>query len=75
MTSQELIGSSRPAKRVDLSRYRVLHEDGKRLITGRFERAWKTRDCEPEESFEPFVFAFIALNAWVSCVTGFDRDT
>ncbi len=75
VTCEELIRSGRTTGRADLSRYRVLHKDGKRLITGWFERAWEARHCEPEESFEPFVFAFIALNAWASCVTGFDRDT
>ncbi len=74
VTCEELTGSGRTAGKADLSQYGVLHEDGKRLIAGWFERAWEARDCEPEESFEPFIFAFIALNAWASCITGCDRD-
>ena len=45
---------------------------GRRLIRGWFERAIEQRNCDAEESSEPFVFAFIALNGWASCVTTFD---
>ena len=45
---------------------------GRRLIRAWFERAIEQRNCDAEESSEPFVFAFIALNGWASCVTTFD---
>ena len=48
---------------------------GRRLIRGWFERAIEQRNCDAEESSEPFVFAFIALNGWASCVTTFDQGT
>ena len=64
----------RANERTDLPKYRRLQSDGRRLISGWFEKAWAERDCEPENSFEPFVFAFIAMNAWASCVTSRDAD-
>jgi hypothetical protein len=58
----------------DFTQYRILHEDGRQLISGWLRRAWHERDCEPIDSFEPYIFAFITLNAWASCVTGHDDD-
>ena len=55
-------------------RYETLHQDGRQLIQGWFERAAENRDCPPDESFEPFIFLWIALNAWASCVTLRDTD-
>jgi hypothetical protein len=71
---EELIRNPRLTDKVDLSRYRTLHPDGRRLVSGWFQRAWEARNCTPANNFEPFIFAFIALNAWASCVTTFDRD-
>lgn len=75
MICTELIRDGSLREKVRLSRYSALHGDGRRLIRGWFERALEQRNCEAEESFEPFVFAYIALNGWASCVTTFDRDT
>jgi hypothetical protein len=72
--SAELVRNPKLAVRVDLSRYWALHPEGQRLVSGWFKRAWQKRNCDPEDSFEPFVFAFIALNGWASCVSGLDRD-
>jgi len=74
VTCHELVRSRRLARRVRLSRYRELHPDGRELISGWFERAWYMRDCEAEDSFEPFIFTWIAFNGWAACVTGLDRD-
>lgn len=56
------------------SRYNDLHDDGKRLIAGWLQRAWKAHGQHLEEPFEPFIFAWIAFNAWGACVTGEERD-
>ena len=74
VTRQELVGSDNIADDVDLARYSRLHRDGKGLIRQWFERAWTRRDCRPEESFEPFIYAWFALNGWAACVTGYDAD-
>jgi hypothetical protein len=45
------------------------------LINGWFEdRAWKMLDCNKENSFEPFIFLWIAFNAWGTCVTKKEQD-
>lgn len=56
-----------------LDRHRSLHEDGKRLITAWFERAWEQRGNE-EATFEAFIFAWMSVNAWAACVTEQDQD-
>jgi len=61
-------------KKVSFDNYVGLHREGKRLICGWFNRAWRNRDCSPENSFEPFIFAWIAFNSWGMCVTGYERD-
>jgi hypothetical protein len=60
---EELMRNPRLAGRVDRSRYWTLHPEGRRLVSGWFERAWQARDCDPEDSFEPYIFAFVAFNA------------
>src|SRR5262245_57209145 len=72
MTCQEL-KASRPMKH-DFGRYDVLHPEGRRLISGWFERAWQARECKDEDSFEPFIFTWFAVNGWAACVTGVDQD-
>ncbi len=67
--NEQLIGS------VDFNRFQHLHHDGKCLIVGWFKRAWDKKDYPPEEeSFEPFIFAWIALNGWGSCITTLDNE-
>ena len=60
--------------KVNFDNYEFLHEDGKRLVIGWFDRAYKYRNCPPEMSFEPFIFAWIAFNSWGMCVTGYEHD-
>ena len=55
-------------------RYEVLHRDGKNLIDTWFARANNKACCTAKESFEPFIYCWIAFNAWASCVNGEDRD-
>ncbi len=64
---------SGPAPRVDLHRFRALHQEGQRLVTSWFERAYQAREDEGE-CFEAFIFAWFAVNGWAACVTGKDRD-
>ncbi len=65
---------TRNGNRVEIGRFQTLHDDGRRLIISWFERALGYRDCVPEESFEPFIFAWLAFNAWAACVTEADKD-
>jgi hypothetical protein len=74
MVCPELTQRNTTSDRVNLDEYRWLHQDGRRLIASWFSRAWKMRDCEPENSFEPFIFTWISFNGWAACVTGLDRD-
>jgi hypothetical protein len=62
------------AEETDLGLYCGLHPDGRRLMRGWFREAWNRRDCDAEDSFEPFIFVWIAFNGWAACVTGRDSD-
>ena len=60
---------------LDLRRFeRLRYESGGRLILSWLRRAWDSRDCANQASFEPFIYAWISLNGWASCVTGYDAD-
>lgn len=54
MTCPEIINPNRPQRRIDLSHYTFLHPEGKKLISSWFQRAWKERNCQQDEAFEPF---------------------
>ena len=58
---------------MQLKAHHWLHEDGRRLITAWFERAWEQRGNE-DATFESFIFAWMSVNAWAACVTGEDQD-
>jgi hypothetical protein len=58
----------------DLSRYAMLHPEGKQLIFGWLQRAWGYKDCRQNEAFEPFIFTWFAFNGWAACVTDTDKD-
>lgn len=64
---------ARPLRPLQLEKHRWLHEDGRRLITTWFERAWEQRGNE-DATFEAFIFAWMSVNAWAACVTGEDQD-
>src|SRR5262249_14169011 len=55
-------------------RFRILHPDGRHLIAHWFECEWCKRACAPEDSFEPFIFCWMALNGWAACCTELDQD-
>lgn len=61
--------------RISLGRFQTLHPEGQRLITGWFERAWLDKDCKPADSFEPFIYAWFAVNGWAACVSEVDQDS
>lgn len=74
MCCSELVSPGTSGTAVDLGRYDRLHQDGRGLISGWFNRAWEARDCSDDQSFEPFMFGWIAFNSWAACVTGEDTD-
>jgi hypothetical protein len=74
MPCQELIRNPGLGDRFERRHFRLLHPDGRRLIVHWFERAWRDRACDPAESFEPFIFCWIALNGWAACCTELDQD-
>jgi len=70
----ELLDGRRVRGNLALERYDRLHLDGRRLIRSWLQRAWAQRECAPEDTFEPFVFAWISFNGWAACITEMDRD-
>ncbi len=68
-------GSNILGQKVDINRYFHLHIDGKRLVNKWFMRAWEKRDSKAENCFEPFIYAWIALNGWAACISGLDQDS
>jgi hypothetical protein len=68
-----VVSDARPPRPLQLESHRWLHEDGQRLITTWFERAWAQRGND-EATFEAFIFAWMSVNAWAACVTGEDQD-
>lgn len=81
-TCRELLGLYKPERAqvrtistlpIDFHRYEELQRAGWKLIRSLSDRASRQAGCEPEESFEPFIFGWIALNGWASCVTGVEK--
>jgi hypothetical protein len=70
----ELLRNSGLRDRFDRHRLDLLHHDGRRLISHWFRLAQDRLDCDPAESFEPFIHAWIAFNSWASCCTDLDQD-
>jgi len=60
--------------KLNLGCYEYLHDDGKKLIKSWFDKAASHINCAPEDSFEPFIFSWIAFNGWASCLTDEDHD-
>ncbi len=81
MFCDELVGRRRRERdtgsmtTVDFSRFRRLHPWGSRLIHSWFDQAWESRNCTAEQSFEPFIYAWMAFNGWAACVTEVDIDS
>jgi hypothetical protein len=59
---------------VNFEEYEQLGPIGSQIVRAFCKRATDKADCAPEESFEPFIFGWIALNSWASCVTGTESD-
>jgi hypothetical protein len=74
MTCPEIVNPNHHQGRVDFNRYALLHPIGRKLIATWFQRSWQERDCQQDETFEPFIFAWFAFNGWAACVTDKDRD-
>lgn len=74
MTCPELISPGTPVATLRLPAYHLLHSEGRDLISGWFQRAWNARMCKAEDSFEPFIFAWFAVNGWATCISGVDED-
>ena len=74
MTCPEIINPNRSQNRVNLNTYSLLHPEGRQLISGWFQRALGEKNCQQDEAFEPFIFAWFAFNGWAACVTDNDRD-
>jgi hypothetical protein len=74
MACLELIRNAGLRDRFDGNRYHVLHPDARRLIAHWFTLAQEQTNCDPADSFEPFICAWIAFNGWASCCTDLDQD-
>lgn len=61
----------RPAQ-LEMHRFRFLRNES--VIHHWFQRAWQGRQMSGHDCFEPFIFTWIALNAWGECVTNQERD-
>jgi hypothetical protein len=64
-------------RRGHLREYRLdfMHEQSRRLIRSWFDKAIENQNAPPEDSFEPFIYAWFAFNGWVACVTSEDTDS
>jgi len=51
-------------------RFQELHQEGRKLIQSWAERAAAQFDCAERDSFEPFIFGWIALNAGLAASRG-----
>jgi len=62
MICRELIITHLVEVGIDFDHYTYLHPEGQRLIFGWFDRAWDMPDCQGDDCFEAFIFAWIAFN-------------
>ena len=60
---------------VDLTHFTHLNSHGRRLIRGWLRRAVAREDGNQADSFEAFIFMWIAYNGWAACCTEEDADT
>jgi hypothetical protein len=74
VTCPELFKNRKPRNVSDLFLYDRLHPLSRSLISNWLKRAWKKRNCEPEEIFEPFIYTWISFNGWAACITELDHD-
>ena len=62
----------RKLAQLDLKRFGYLGNSN--VIRHWFQRGWQMRTAALQDCFEPFIFTWIALNAWGECVTQQERD-
>lgn len=74
MPCPELIRNAGVRDRFDSRRFQRLHVDGRRLVAHWFNLASERSECDPADSFEPFIYAWISFNGWASCCTELDQD-
>jgi hypothetical protein len=74
MTCPELLRSNLDPVPIHCSHYFNLHPQGHALIYGWFQRSWRMIDCQGDNCFEAFSYAWFAFNGWASCVTDLDDD-
>jgi hypothetical protein len=74
MTCPEIINPKNNYEPARINNFITLHIDGKQLITEWYQRAFSLRNCNPDSSFESFIYLWFAFNAWASCVTDTDND-
>lgn len=58
----------------NLENFTHLHLKGRELVQSWFDKAWRVKECRDQDSFEPFIYCYIAFNSWAACVTGEDAD-
>ena len=73
MPCRELFRNAGLGARFQSRRFDMLHSDGRRLVVHWFNLAREQRNADPAESFELFIFAWIAFNGWASCCTELDQ--
>lgn len=59
---------------VNTANFHELHPEGKTLIFQWFKKGSAEPTYMDEQSFEPFIYTYIAFNGWAACVTGEDLD-
>jgi hypothetical protein len=73
----EMRRSMRPARdqfSIDREKFDSLDLDGRKLIKRWSRRASRELELRPDHPFQPFIYAWIALNGWAACCSGTDRD-
>lgn len=71
---KRLRNGGQPPPNVNRHRFDELHAEGRKLIQDWANRATAQIKCSDQDAFEPFIFGWIALNGWATCVTGKDLD-
>lgn len=72
MSCQYARQSNRHPAQLDVRRFQYLRNGD--VIRHWFQRGWQMHDAGVQNCFEPFIFTWIALNAWGECVTGQESD-
>lgn len=71
MTCTFNLTTAKPA-RLGRTRFNMLQNG--QVVRHWFQRGWEMRNAAREECFEPFIFTWIAINAWGECVTNQEKD-